>query len=60
MVKHTLYILLAVVCFLNISSYAADYALYSPELDKGGQVGQDGTWEITDECAASQTFQEPA
>lgn len=59
MIRQKLYVILALGC-LSTVTYAADYALYSPDTDKGGQVGPDGTWEVTDECAASHSFQEQA
>ena len=59
MIKQKLYLILTIGC-LSVTSHAADYALYSPQPDKGGEVGPDGTWEMTDECMASQSFQEQA
>ena len=59
MIKQKLYVILA-LAFLAGTTHAADYALYSPQPDKGGEVSPDGTWEMTDECAASQSFQEQA
>ena len=59
MMRRKLYIILAFgVLSAAGASYAADYVLYAPDTNKGGTVGEDGAWEITDECAASHTFLE--
>lgn len=55
MIKQKLFILLSVIA-LSLAAQASDYVLYSPDPNKGGEVGPDGTWQVTDECAASQSF----
>jgi hypothetical protein len=57
MVQQKLYVVLALGC-LAFAAHASDYVLYSPDNNKGGEVAADGTWQITDECAASRSFQE--
>lgn len=57
MINKKLFILGAVFG-IALATQASDYALYSPDTDKGGEVGSDGTWQVTDECAASHSFLE--
>jgi hypothetical protein len=52
-IKHVA--LLALV-MSTLGASAADYKLYSPS-EQGGMVSEDGTWTITDPCAASSDAQ---
>ena len=47
--KHV--VLLALV-MSTLGASATDYKLYSPS-EQGGTVSEDGTWTITNPCAAS-------
>lgn len=53
--KISLVLMLSLLTFL---AQASEYVLYSPEVNKGGDVGRDGSWEIVDDCAASHSFLE--
>lgn len=57
MIRQKLYVILA-FGVLTFAAHASDYVLYSPDTNKGGEVASDGTWQVTDECAASHSFLE--
>jgi hypothetical protein len=46
------YVALLALMIPTLGAFATDYKLYSPS-EQGGMVSEDGTWTITDSCAAS-------
>lgn len=56
MITKKIYVVLTLTALTFVTTYASDYVLYSPDTHRGGDVGPNGAWEVTDECAASHDF----
>lgn len=57
MIIKKIYVVLT-LSMLTFLTQASEYVLYSPEVNTGGDIGSDGSWQIVDDCAASHSFLE--